>query len=80
MNVIEAKHYDDARRAFADDPIVQAMFAELPTEMVAQLRDGTLQERSSMMNAANGEYRRRGGQAAAHLGAVLEALELLARR
>lgn len=73
---IEARHYSETRERLAQDPIVRAMAAGLP---VSLLEDGSITHESGtprfgFMQAANAEYRARGGQDGGHIGGVAEAV------
>ena len=75
MAVIKAKHYGETEARLAKDPIVKEMakgLAGVPMdEMVHE--DGET-PRFEFMQAANAEYRERGGEDGGHIGAVANAL------
>ena len=86
VTAIEAKHYNDARVALMNDPIVQDMAKGLAGETLESLAhdDGT--PRFEFMQASNREYDKRGGtmkydatnaHMPKHIGAVAEALLLI---
>lgn len=79
IGVIEAAHYEEARRALVADPIIQQMFLELPAAIQVQLADGTLQDRFDFMTVALRQYNARGGTVNTHIGGPCEALEAIAR-
>jgi hypothetical protein len=76
MAVIRAAHYGEVEARLMKDPIVIAMakgLAGVPVDqMVHPGFDGT--PRFEFMQAANREYRERGGQDGGHIGAVAHAL------
>lgn len=78
MTVIKAAHYAETEKRLTQDPIVIAMAEELRdavprTEMVHPGPPGdTL--RFEFMQAANKEYRKRGGTDGGHIGAVGRAI------
>jgi len=76
MTVIKAKHYAETEDRLAQDPIIQAMakgLAGVPrSELVHDGPDAT--PRFEFMQAANAEYRKRGGKDGGHIGAVAHAL------
>lgn len=80
ITVLESEEYEQTRQALAADPILLAMFTELPPPIQLQLRDGTLEDRYGMMTTALREYNARGGTQSKHIGGVIEALEMVARR
>lgn len=73
---IEAEHYEETRLRLIQDPIVRDMAKTLPgpgSSMDHILHeDGT--PRFQFMQAANNEYRSRGGKDGGHIGAIAEAL------
>ncbi|AGM61600.1 hypothetical protein SEA_SOILDRAGON_85 [Mycobacterium phage SoilDragon] len=75
MAVIEAKHYEETRQRLTKDPIVIALSEEirgLPREQMVHEDSDT--PRFEFMQAANREYRRRGGTDGGHIGAIAEAI------
>ncbi|QDM57665.1 hypothetical protein SEA_GROUPTHINK_85 [Mycobacterium phage Groupthink] len=75
MAVIEAKHYEETRQRLSKDPLVIALAEEirgLPREQMVHEDSGT--PRFEFMQAANREYRRRGGTDGGHIGAIAEAV------
>jgi hypothetical protein len=75
ITVIRSKDYDITEDRLTSDPIVQAMakgLAGVPrSEMVHE--DSTT-PRFEFMQAANAEYRSRGGTDGGHIGAIAHAL------
>jgi hypothetical protein len=72
---IEARHYEDARRALMTDPIVRAMADDLRgTSSIDELTHDNGDPTFAFMQAANREYTKRGGGDRGHIGAVAEAL------
>ena len=67
--VIRAKHYDDTVQALIKDPIITAMASVIPD--CVDLEDG------NVMQAALGEYRRRGGKISSHIGGPIEAIRAI---
>jgi hypothetical protein len=65
MAMIRAAHYDATVDALKADPIIRGMAASLPADVEMDF---------GFTLAANAEYARRGGQVAAHIGGVKEAL------
>jgi len=76
---IRAKAYDTTVNQLTEDPIVQAMFAEMQAGRASPL---TLAETNgwAFMSGSLKEYERRGGTQAGHIGGVSEALQELERR
>jgi hypothetical protein len=82
MSVLEDDSYRQVRKLLVEDDIVKAMAAEIitgPEEMKNLIhRDGT--PRHEFIGAANNEYDRRGGEISnRHIGAVAEAILVIAR-
>lgn len=81
--IIQAAHYGETERRLASDPIIIAMakgLADVPrTELVHDTSesDTHLTPRFEFMQAANAEYRSRGGTDGGHIGAVAHALLLV---
>lgn len=78
MNVIRASHYAIEEARLSETDAVKAMFADLPPDMRRKLTAGEFIP--DFMPAANAEYHRRTGDRGAHLGAVVAALGIVARR
>lgn len=71
---IEAPHYEETRIRLMADPIVQDMAEGLRGVPTGQMAHESGNPRFEFMQAANHEYRRRGGQDGGHIGAIAEAL------
>lgn len=71
---IEAKHYEQVRQILMRDPIVQNMAQSLTRTPLDQIQHSDGTPRFDFMQAANDEYRKRGGRPRGHIGAVAEAL------
>lgn len=74
MAVIRAAHYGETEARLMEDPIVIAMakgLADVPRKEIAHEDGGA---RFEFMQAANAQYRERGGQDGGHIGAIANAL------
>lgn len=78
--IMEAAHYEKTRRALTADPIVKAMYEDLPAELRLALSHETVEDRYGLMTMVLREYNDRGGEISTHIGGPLEALEILARQ
>jgi len=73
--VIEAGHYEEARRRLMQDSIVIGMADEMRGNIALdKVRHDSGSPRFGFMQAANAEYAKRGGKDGGHLGGVAEAL------
>lgn len=82
--VLESPEYAATRARLTEDPIVQAMAAELYAGVraghvtSAQLfHDDDGSPRFELMQRTNTEYARRGGTGQGHIGAIAEAIVLI---
>lgn len=73
-SVIRAAHYDETVKALVADPIVIDMAGGLAGVPVSELAHDGGTPRFEFMQAANAEYKSRGGEGGGHIGAVAEAL------
>jgi hypothetical protein len=76
MTVIRSKDYGETEDRLMADPIVIAMSKGLKDVALDQMHHGEPERtaRFEFMQAANAEYRKRGGKDGGHMGAVANAL------
>ncbi|AIT13403.1 hypothetical protein PBI_EQUEMIOH13_87 [Mycobacterium phage Equemioh13] len=79
MTVIRAAHYAENEALLQNDPIVLAMANEIASDpnrgkVINGFTHDDGSARFEFMQMANGEYRRRGGTANEHIGAVAAAI------
>jgi hypothetical protein len=78
---LEAEHYQQTREALAKDPILIAMFHQLPAEMQLRLAFDEIptSEEWHLTQSALHAYNNRGGTIPTHIGGPREALTIIAK-